>query len=81
METQEPDDVSSALVAIVEEYFSPAESYQDSTSRLTTAELFTIIERHAPNTFFPGQVQPAMKHLGYRTAMIGEDIRWLVRAR
>lgn len=74
-------ELNNDLVQLVQLHFEPAADAADASAKMTTAEFFRLIERHAPGVFYASQMQPVLMHLQYRTKLIGEDIMWLARAR
>lgn len=69
------------LLELVDQHFVPAADASEATVKLSTADFFKLIERHAPGTFFAAELPRVLKRAGYRTILIGEDLLWLAKAR
>lgn len=69
------------LHELIAQHFVPAVDAAEATVKLTTVDLFKLIERHAPGQFYVEDLSRVLQDAGYRAILIGEDLLWLAKAR
>lgn len=75
------DELNPDLIALVKLHFEPAADVADASVKLTTRDFHRLIDRHAPGSFFPEDLQLVLRSLKYQAKLIGEDLLWLAKAR
>lgn len=60
-------------------HFRPASPGDAGAQGKTTADLFSLIDQHAPECYTAGMLYVVLRDSGFKDMLMGDEITWCVR--